>query len=431
MVGKRTEMGRRWGRLGLSYLASGTSLIAGAAAQLITFAILARTLGVDQFAVFVAISAITTVVGPLCGLGAAEAMVRHVARDRSLYPALLGHNLIVGGVTGAILVLAGSLILPFLFTLSPDPTLNAVLIALMLVTNIVMVAAIVLAEQIFLAHARYAEANLVVLGFAVVRTLAAVLSCLVVGIASVAEWAVWQAAAHALVIVACIASLRALGRPKMTLVPGEIRNGLFFSAPIMLRTLRQNIDLLVLSLIATPEVLASYGLARRILDGSYLSIGALNRLLYTGTAAAAANGLAAAMPRVRAMLAAATLIGVSVAVLVWLGAPYLPYLFGHDYVSLVPLTEALCWLLIVLAIGSVATDTLGASGHHLHRALLLGISSIAGAMLVGAAGWMAGLTGVLFAAYAADAVMVAVAWAVLLRLAQEPRPLATGHRVAA
>src|SRR5437868_13087856 len=91
----------RFGRLmpmGLSYFASGGSLVMASAAQLITFAILARSLGVEQFGLFAAISAVTTVAVNICGLGATESMVRRVARDHRMYPVMLGHNLILTAI---------------------------------------------------------------------------------------------------------------------------------------------------------------------------------------------------------------------------------------------------------------------------------------------------------------------------------------------
>ena len=56
--------------MALSYAASGGSLVIGSAAQLITFAVLARWLGVHEFSLFVAITAIANIAVHLCGLGA-------------------------------------------------------------------------------------------------------------------------------------------------------------------------------------------------------------------------------------------------------------------------------------------------------------------------------------------------------------------------
>jgi len=405
----------------MSYAASGGSLIVSSAAQLLTFAILARSLGVHEFSLFVAITAISNIAVHMCGLGAMECLVRRVARDRAIYPAMLGHNIILTSASGLVLVLIGSAVLPFFFTLSADPAMNAALISLMLLTNVVLLRLVVLAEQIFIAHSDFASANAVVVGFALARTLAAGLACLVFGVASVASWAIWQFICHVLVGVGCWRALRSLGGPEYRLVREELPLGLYFSIPFILRAVRQNADLLVLSLTAPPEIVSSYSVARRMLESSYLSVEALNRLVYPGSAKATAEGLQHAMPRVRKVLAAATGISIAAAITVFILAPILPFLFGKDYVSLVSFVRILCWVVIPLAIWSVAVEALGASGHQPTRAAVMGLGSVFGAALAAAATWYAPPTGTFVSFYVIEIVMVVAAWTALLRIVRRDR----------
>lgn len=208
-----------------TYAASGGSLIISSAAQLATFAILARWLGVDQFSLFVTITAIANIAVHLCGVGAMECLVRRVARDRSMYPVMLGHNILLTAASGVVLILASIATLPFFFTLSPDPVINVATIALMLITNIILVRVIVLSEQIFIAHSDFSSANKVVVGFAIARTIAAALACIGFGVGTVAAWAVWQFAAHVLFAIACFFALKPLGRPVFRIVREELPQG--------------------------------------------------------------------------------------------------------------------------------------------------------------------------------------------------------------
>jgi O-antigen/teichoic acid export membrane protein len=392
--------------MALSYAASGGSLIIGSAAQLITFAILARWLGVHEFSLFVTITAIANIAVHLCGIGAMECLVRRVARDRSMYPVMLGHNILLTAASGLLLVLMSVAILPFFFTLSPDPLVNIATIALMLTTNIIFVRIVVLTEQIFIAHSDFASANKVVVGFAVARTAVAALACIGFGVATVAAWAVWQFAAHVLVAIACFYALRRLGRPVFRIVREELPQGLYFSIPFILRAVRQNADLLVLSLVATAEVMASYSVARRMLESSYLSVEALNRLIYPGSAKAAERGLHHAVQRVRKVLLAATGISLFAATALFILAPLLPFVFGHDYVSLVSFTRTLCWVVIPISIWVVAMEALGAAGRQAQRALVMGLGSLAGAILAGWAAWYAPPTGIFISFYVIEIAMV-------------------------
>lgn len=407
-----------------TYMASSGSLVISSAAQLATFAVLARWLGVEEFSLFVAITAICSVALHLCGLGAMETLVRRVARDPSTYPVMLGHNLILTSISGVVLVAAGAAVLPLLFKLSENPLLNVVFIVAMLVTNIVLVRLIVLTEQIFIGRSEFGTANKVVVGFAVARTVAAVLACVVFGVSTTAQWAIWQFVCHVLVALVCLRMLLRLGMPELRIVREEIMNGIYFSVPFILRAARQNVDLMVLSLVSTAEIVSSYSVARRMLESSYLSVEALHRLIYPGSARASSGGLHRMVERVKKVLAAATLISVAAAVAVFIIAPLLPYLFGHDYVSLVSFVRQMCWVVILVAVWSVAMEALGASGNHAHRGAVMSLGSLFGAILTAWASWYAPPTGTIVSLYIVEAAMVVASWLVLLQVIRKSRGLA-------
>jgi O-antigen/teichoic acid export membrane protein len=394
-----------------SYAASGGSLIISAAAQLATFAILARALGVHEFSLFVAITAVANVAVHMCGLGGMECLVRRVARDRSIYGAMLGHNIILTAASGVVLVAAGAAVLPFFFTLSPDPATNSAIIAVMLVTNIILVRA----------HGDYAMANMMVIGFALARTAAVAVACLGFGIDTVAQWALWQFAAHLLVALAFAVVVRRLGPPVFRIVREELPQGVFFSVPFILHAVRQNADLLVLSLVAPAEVMSSYSLARRMLESSYLAVEALNRLLYPTLARAAVDGIHNAVPVVRKVAAAAGMISLATAVAVYMLAPVLPYIFGAEYVSLVSFVRILCWIVVPFGIASVALEAIGASGYQAQRAMVRGFGSVAGAALTAWATWYSPPAGTFISFYIIEFMMVVASWRMFARLVRDDR----------
>ncbi|BCW87988.1 hypothetical protein sos41_11250 [Alphaproteobacteria bacterium SO-S41] len=430
--GGKLRVKRRYAAMAVAYAASGGSLALAAAAQLITFAVLARSLGVDQFALFVTLGAISNVAVYLCGLGSAETLVRRVAREPRLYPVMLGHTLVLSALSGAALIAIALIVLPQVFPISPDPLVNYGGTALFLIANIVLVRTIQTTEQIFIAHFRFAAANHVVAGFALLRTATALLACLVFGTASLAAWAVWQCAAHGIAAGLCLWSLRGFGRPRLGIVREEVRTGLYFSVPIIMRALRLNADLMILQVFATAEILASYSLARRLLEASYLPVDALHRLLYPGSAVAAARGLHGAMDRTLRILATVTTIAVATAIGVYLIAPELPALFGHAYPSLVPFVQALCWAVIVLGIWSAPLEALGASGHHATRALILAVGCVAGAALTAFLAARDPASGVVTGFYLTEIGMAAATWAALIRIVRHGRAAggarATGFR---
>jgi O-antigen/teichoic acid export membrane protein len=404
----------------MSYAASGGSLIVSSFAQLATFAILARFLGVHEFSLFVAVTAISAIAVHLCGLGATECLVRRVARDHDMYPDMLGHNMILIAVSGTVLVVAGSIILPFFLNATGDP-ISEIEVIIMLITNIVFLRCILFTEGVFISFSNFRSANVIVMSFALIRTAAAVLACLVFGVNTLAGWILWQFAAHAIMLAICVRALLPFSKPRFRLVREELRLGMFFSIPYILKAARQNADLLVLSVVASPEIMSSYSVARRIIESSYLSVDALNRIVYPGTAKIAETGLHNAAKRVTRILGAASAISVGAAVAVYILAPLLPYLFGAQYISLVSFVRILCWVVIPVGIYAIAVEALGAAGHQGARAAVLGAGSLIGAGLAAWATWYAPPTGTFISYYVIELLMAVAAWTVYLRYVEKDR----------
>ncbi len=400
----------------LSYMASSGSLIMASVAQLATFAILARFLGAAEFGMFITIMAITSIVVHICGIGSAESLLRRVAQNKKIYPVMLGHNLILIGISGALLVAAGMLILPYWIEFSPDPVTNTISLFLYLVTNIVLLRMILLAEAVYIGHSNFKAANLSVVGFALARTLAAVLACVVFGVSTINGWAWWQFACHVLVAGIYWLFLMRLGKPIFHIMREEIKLGIFFATPFIFRAIRQNIDLLLLGLLLSPAVIGSYGVARRIVDSSYLNIDAMSRLLYPRFAKMSANGIDKAWPLAQKATLMALGISVFTATFIYFLAPYLPLIFGQEYQSMVYFTQVLCWVIIFYALWSVSVEVMGSAGEHGYRAAILNTGNIIGAPILAFATWLMPPTGTFISIYLIEISIAICAWLVLLRL---------------
>lgn len=405
----------------LAYMASGGSLVASSAAQLVTFAVLARFLGVEQFGLYAAITALTSIAVQMVGLGSNEALVRRVAQDRTMYPVMLGHSLIISAASGGVLFLIGMLILPATFPVAESTGENLIAIGLILGTNILVLKLIGLSTQSFVAHSDFGSANRIELLFAFVRTGTAILACVGFGVSSVAQWAYWHFAGHAVVAAVALYAMRPLGRPRFHLQRDEIRNGLLFSTQFIFRAVRQNADLLVLAAVSGAEIVGSYSIARRILDSSYLSVEALNRLIYPGSAAIAANGLHKAFDRTKRVLVASVVIASGSATAIFLLAGLLPVLFGEEYVSLVGFTRIMCWIVVPMAMYGAALEALGASGLQGLRAALFNSANLLGSLLIALATWVAAVPGTFAANYAVEIALVVASWVVLHRVVRRHR----------
>ena len=411
----------------VGYLFSSGTLLAGSVSQLATFAILARGLGVEQFGLLVTVTAVANVAVQLCGLGATETLVRRVAPDAALYPRALGHALILTGASGLALTAVLALALPAFVTLSPDPVVNALALAALAATNVVLVRLVLLAEQIFIARWQIGRANLAHLGFALGRTAAAALACGAFGVEEAAPWAFWSLAAHLAMAALAWVAVRGFGPPRWELMREELPLGLWFTTPFVARALRQNADLLVLGAVAGPETVGAFSMARRIVDTSILSVEALHRLTYPRLARAAGAGYRAMGGLIGGVFLAALALALATALGSWLIAPGMPWLFGRDFGEMVPDLRAMCGVLVLVAIHDVAAEVLGASARHRIRAMLYNIGNLAGAGLSVALTFALALPGTILALYLTEAGLVVAFWsalAVLVRREVRADPVA-------
>ena len=403
----------------LSYMASSGSLIMASVAQLVTFAILARFLGASEFGMFITIMAITSIAVHLCGIGGAESLLRRVAQNKTIYPEMLGHNLMLVSISGSVLVAAGMFILPYWVSFSTDPLTDQISLFLFLVTNIVLLRLILLVEAIYIGHSNFKAANLSVVGFAFARTLAAILACIAFGVDTISGWAWWQFICHVLIAGFYWLWLKPLGKPKFHIVREELKLGIFFATPFIFRAIRQNIDLLLLGLLLSPAVIGSYGVARRIVDSSYLNIDAMSRLLYPRFANMSANGIDKAWPLAQKSVMLAVGIAVFTAVVIYCLAPYLPLIFGREYQSMIYFTQVLCWVIILYALWSVAVEVMGAAGEHGYRAAILNTGNILGAPVLALATWLMPPTGTFISIYLIEFSIALCAWLFLYKLVRK------------
>jgi O-antigen/teichoic acid export membrane protein len=407
--------------MALSYAGSGGSLIASSIAQLITFAILARSLGANEFALYVTITAFTNVAVQICGLGAQETLVRRIAQDPADYPRLMGHALLLTFGTALALFVIGLIALPLIVPVSNEALVNYGTIALLLLSTVLVLRLVSLSTAAYIARSNFAVANAVEIGFGLIRLGAALLGCLVFGVTTVAQWSVWFFAAHLVMAALAVHLIWRLGRPRYEIVREELKIGALFSTQFIFKAIRQNTDIVVLGIFTSAEIVASYGVARRVLDSSYLSIEALNRLIYPGSAVAFMSGFHNAFGRVRKVMGAGVGIAILAAISVYLLAPLMPVLFGHEYRSMVGFTQILCWVVIPVSVSSVALEAFGAAGRQDVRAIVYNSANIGAAIVMAIACSLAGVEGAFASSYAMEILTAIAACLILWRFVQTDR----------
>lgn len=403
------------------YLGSTGSLMVGSASQLLTFAILARSLGVEQFGTYTVMVAVTNITMQVCGFGGSETLVRRVALDPAVYGWALGHNLILIAATGAPLVLGLWIAMPVFLHPSADPVTNGIVLAVFALTNVVLVRLILLTEQIFIAFLRLGTANLVNLFYAVGRTATVAVACLVFKVDRVDRFVFWLFGGHVLVALGCLATLWHLGRPRWALMRDEVKLGFYFFTPYCFQALRQSAEIMVLHVVAPAAVVGAYSMARRIFDTSAITATALYRMTYPRLAKAAEQGLRAAWPMVLDVLKIGLVIALVTAVGTYGAASAMPWLFGREFGQMVWFLHVMCWALIPVTIHTVAAEALGSSRNHWARAALYNAGSLCGAGIATALTRFFAIDGTLAALYFVEVGLALAFWLTLMALVRREK----------
>jgi O-antigen/teichoic acid export membrane protein len=402
----------------LLYVSSTGSLLVGIAAHTLGFVILARFLGTDQYGYLATISAVTNLGCSLCGFGASEAMRRCVGRDPGLYPVILGHCLILLGVTGIMLVSTISAGLALFVRVLPDPLANVVVILLLVSCNIVLYTWIVFVEQIFLTHSQFGRANIVNAGFGIARAVTVIVACFGFGVDHLQAWAMWNAGLYVGVSLACVAAIWSRGPPLWRLARDELTLGMTISGSGFLWALRQNVDILALSWIETPAVVGVYSVARRVLGTASILGASLDRQIYDRLVVAGKAGPAATLRLAKKYAIYALAITAPASLALFAVAPCLPWIFGKGFGEAIPILRILCWTLIFGAVQNVASDALNAADRH-HARFVSGTAvGLLGAGLVAGLTLAYGITGAFVAAYLSEGAMTIAFWATLIFLSE-------------
>lgn len=407
----------------LLYFISTASLLLGIAAQLLGFIVLARFLGAGQFGQLMTITAATAIALSITGLGTEEVMLRRCVREPTLYPKLLGHSLTLTLISGSLLsffTLAG---LHMLVHVAASPLRSIETLSIFAFSNIVLARCIILTESIFVAKKQIMYANIVVTGFAVARMLAAVIGCFVFGVNRLETWALWHGGIHIVGTITCIGLLWRYGAPQWCVLREEIWRGIHAATPQLVSSQRQNIDRLVLTVVVSPVTVGAYSVASNIVQYSLVTINSFSRLFYPQLAIAGMNGASATLQLAARYLVIIVGLGVINSIALFVIAPFLPWLFGKEFVESIHYLMVLCWLPILVAIHNIAYDALGAAEKHGIRALFYNTTGIIGIGLIAGLTYLYGVNGAFAGIFIAYAFLCVAMWLCLIVLGQREKRL--------
>jgi len=376
--------------------------------QLLTFALTARGLGVEQFGRYTALLAIVAVGVELIGMGGADLLVRAVSRDAVRFGAYYGNMLLSIAFTLPVAVVIGTVAATGIMRVD----VAWPLIALALLAEIGLARVSASTELVMVAHGQTARAGWVRVATVVARLLAALLFFLIWQRHDLDGWIVLLAAQSVLMMLFYAwLGARLYGMPRCVLLSAEMKSGLLFCVNQGARAMQGNLDRMVLSRFADADALGVYGAASRILQLGLFPMQVMTRIFYPRFFQHGAHGLAAS--RGYALRVAPAMFGTGVlsAAAVACAALLAPRVLGHDFAGSVEVTVGLAAALPFIALQYPAADALTGAGRQGMRAAIYSLSAIGFGFVLVAGVWIRGVPGLIGAFVFAHFLLAAILWA--------------------
>lgn len=340
-----------------------------AISQGLLFIALARALGPSEFGVLAGVLAISSMILPFAGLGAANVMIKRFAQKTGHLNTYYGNALFVSWISATILIPIAILACIYLF----ENTASIELVVLICISEVLFTKIVDVAAHVHIAQERHRYAGLLYAVHSLAR-LSFALAFLLMPILRTAEvWAIFHFCSG--IVSASFAlwlTYRLVGASTTnpTLALKEIRLGIFFSIGLSSKSIYTDIDKAALAKLSTPDVAGAYTAAFRLI---YMLATPLRAVLIAGNAKFFRDGKNASRNSIKFANKIAifgALYAVFIAVLAWLGAPMIGIVLGEKYVSTIEVIRWLALLPLVQVIQDSYSDALTGAGFQEFRSLV-------------------------------------------------------------
>jgi len=360
-------------RLGFVYLrdrlrspfASSMGIMTGAMAvslllQMLTFAIVARSMGPHQFGAFATVAALALIVGSFSGWGAEQLILRRVGRAREELPQAMATSFIFLALSAPPLVLLSMALVPMVI----DSSIAWQIVLFVAISDIALARVNKIAAACYQAVGRPGGNARLNVGFATARVLAALLWVIAAPRHDAQSWSGYYLA------VSVIAAALSLWRVRRDLEPvewkiawHEWRDGFQFSLQTASLAAFGSTDKPVIALLSNLSTAGLYAAASRIAMAAAIPVRSMLYSAYVKFFQLGTQG-----PRSSAQLAVRLLpLGIGLGILgagaTALMAPLAPRILGHAYIGTDSALLLLAPVPIFYAVYCLGLDVLVSTGH--------------------------------------------------------------------
>jgi O-antigen/teichoic acid export membrane protein len=334
------------------------------------FVVIARTLGAGGLGAFAAATALSQLISPMAGLGSGNVLIQHVARRREAFDHYWGGALTLTLVAGAISVGAAALVGRALL----PATIATSLVICVATSDLVFATVLFLCGQAYQAQEKMARTAQLPIVTTFLRLLAAFVFVATPGQHTAAQWGYYYLASTAISTATALwLTSRELGRPviRFNYTTRDVRDGFYFAAGISAQNVYNDIDKVMLGRLV-PDLSATgiYSAAYRVIDVLLVPIRSIGQAAYPKFFKHGARGVRSSAKVAQQLLPPAVGYGTLAAIAMFLVAPLLPQLLGHDFDQAAGAVRWLSLLPILKSVQFAAADALTGAGFQATRTVL-------------------------------------------------------------
>jgi O-antigen/teichoic acid export membrane protein len=380
-----------------------------AAIQALYFIVIARTLGPEQYGVFVALTAAASILAPFSRWGLGNILIKEVARKSKPFEVLWGQGLVITICSGVLLT--GVFVLGISFYFSS--ALGISLVVFISFSELVLARLIDLCGQAFQAYERLRFTAQFQVLLSIGRLIAACIFMATDQI-TVETWSKLYFISTLLCAIFAIHTVhKHLGGPQFQIakVYTSFREGFYFSLHHSAHSLSNDIDKTMLARLSTLGATGIYASAYKMVDIAFTPVRSLLFASYSEFFKKGAGGINDAYRFALKLMPIGVGYGLVASVAIYCFAPLLPYVIGSKYGEVVEVLRWLAILPLLKPIQYFAGDILTGAGYQGWRVVALIITAafniVANLLLIPTYSWR----GAAWASVAADSLLLLLLWA--------------------
>jgi O-antigen/teichoic acid export membrane protein len=326
------------------------------------FIIIARSLGVQQYGAFAAVTAMVAIFSPFVALGSGSLMIKNVARNRELLDEYFGNGVLMTLMTG----LTGVAIVIIICRWTLPSSIGMAIIVMIALADLVCYRLIFMAAWAFQSVEMLGRTAQLYVLVSAARLIGITVTVAVVPHPTAELWSFVYAGSTALATAISLLRCTALVK-SFKLAPhrikGELLEGLYFSGAESARTIYNDVDKTMLARLSTLDANGIYSAAYRLIDVAFLPVSAVLFAAYPGYFRHGHGKIQATYEYAKRLLPRPLVFSLFAFVVLLVGAPFIPKILGAEYLRAV---EALRWLALLPFLKTIhqfLADALSGTGY--------------------------------------------------------------------